>query len=374
MSTWAAGVPPSPGFRLRKTWVTFVVFFFGGLFVITLAPFVAPERYFRDSSLVTAMIESGVEQWRGSFEGTAMLYSRLTAGNVLPRPVIGSFNFMCALTVLLLVHRSAGGGWSVRVFFHLSVWVALLALFVGMYSKETFTFMLTASVLLLVARTNVGRFVLVATLFALYGAFVREYWLLIFAYFVAFAVAFSVPLSLRARLTLAVVVVAAASIGFWTVTGTYLTDTRVLMNLGREGSPDVRTMTFNLLANNSPVHDVANQLVAWGGFMFPVRLVAMGAPQHVAFAAWQLTSVGVVVASVRRIRRAVATMPSKAARVARRRVRLLVAFLLAFTFAHAAFEGDFGSYARHQIALLPLILYLMTWAARLRRDESRASR
>jgi len=129
------------------------------------------------------------------------------------------------------------------------------------------------------------------------------------------------------------------------------------MIAGRVGNVDSKTIVFNTFKNISPLHDFGNNFLGWLRFLVPVTVIGFGGFQHLAFGLWQTFNSGLVVLMLWRKR--VASSRGKILKSDVRNLRLAVAYLFAFTYVHAAFDGDFGSYLRHQTAALPVYFYLI---------------
>ena len=239
----------------------------------------------------------------------------------------------------------------------MSVWLLVAAVYLGMYSKEIFTFLLSAGVVWYCQSRKLTVLVVLTLLFVFYGIFVRKYWILIGCECALFYAIYSLPLRLITRGAITALALVTVSFLFNELQGQYLTDTRELMTAGRIGDVDSKTIVFNSFMNVSPLHDFANNLASWFRFLVPVTVLRFGGIQHVAFGLWQTFNCGLLVGMFWRMR--MLRSIGKESNCAVRNLRLAVAYLFAFTYVHAAFDGDFGSYLRHQTAALPVYFYMI---------------
>lgn len=342
---------------LRKSTLAFLLYYLCGLFIVVVAESVLPEKYFIDSNRIVERIISGDVGLGSSDLATAALYRTLTLGAVPPRWIIGAINYTVAIALLLAVYRVANVKWSYRPLIIFAIWCMLVAIYLGAYSKELFTFVLSGVVIWYIHRPSVRRFVVAMALLLAYGLAVRQYWLLILAFAVSCYVVIRLQVHVIAKIAAISVILMIMSVGVKVATGMYLTDLRILLTAPRVGSPDAVTIVFNAVANTSTLTDVINLLIAWASFMVPLSLFRTAAPQHIMFAIWQIVNVTIVFMYYLRLRRKKvwAGLPS----VDRKKLAMIGSYLLAVTLVHAGFEGDYGSYVRHQISVVPVLLYFL---------------
>jgi len=225
----------------------------------------------------------------------------------------------------------------------------MAAIFVGMLSKELFTIVVAAAVALGLSRNTITGWVIAVGALVAYALGVRLYWLATLAYAVGLGVLVGPRRTLAAKLAAALLLVVVASAALHIVTGFYLTDVRIVMNVTRIDDPNVVSMVLNPLANTSVITDVVNHFWAWLNFVLPVRLLASAVPQQVAFAVWQIANLPIIGIALWRAR---TWLP--------RNVQwALASFVVAVTIVLAAFDGDFGTYTRHQIMLLPVVGFIL---------------
>jgi hypothetical protein len=316
-----------------------------GSVVIAYSVDILPARYFLDHFKLLEAIHSPHTPTVRSFEQTAALYRLIYPLGVPDRVVVGILNYTAVVVLLIICMLRAPNTRRVRDYAWLTSWCLLASLYVGMLSKEVFTIALAALVVILISKPTLGRALSALAAIALYGLGVRQYWLAVPLYAMAIYWVVLPRPSLPKQILAFVAVLGSASLAVRIGTGLYLTDARIVMNIVRLESPDVASMVLNPLPNTSIITDVANHIWAWVNFLVPVRLLRSGVTQQIAFAVWQVTNMLLVVAALRRAR---GGLPREA-------WMAIVSFTVAVTIVLAAFDGDFGTYNRHQITLLPIL-------------------
>lgn len=347
--------------RLKKINIAFGAYYVLGVLIVIASDLILPERYFYDSVRLSEIVWEGGGGWTGSYVSTAELYRILSFGYVAPRWAVGLVNYTIAIVVMRWVYQTASRQWARGPVVLGLVWLLVTAVYLGMYSKEIFTFLLSAGVVWYCQSRKLTVLAVLTFLFIFYGVFVRKYWILIGCECALFYAIYSLPFRLVTRGVITTLALVVVSFLFNELQGQYLTDTRELMIAGRVGDVDSKTIVFNTFKNISPLHDFGNNFLGWLRFLVPVTVIGFGGVQHLAFGLWQTFNTGLVVVMLWRKR--VLSLRGKVPKRDVRKLRLAVAYLIAFTYVHAAFDGDFGSYLRHQTAALPVYLYLIVTLA-----------
>jgi hypothetical protein len=343
--------------RLKKLNITFGAAYVLGLLVVLGLDLVLPDKYFYDSVRLSDIVWEGGGGWNNSFVSTAELYRILSFGYVAPRWGVGLVNYTIAVVVMRWVYQASSRQWARGPMVLALVWLMVTAVYLGMYSKEIFTFLLSAGVVWYCQSRKFTLLAVLTLLFMLYGVFVRKYWLLIGCECVLFYAIYSLPFRLITRGVITTLVLITVSFLFNELQGHYITDIRGFMVTGRIGDVDSKTIVFNFFTNVSPLHDVANNFLGWLRFLVPVTAIRFGGIQHVAFGLWQTFNSALLAFMLWRI--GVLKSRGKEFNSVVRNIRLAVSYLFAFTYVHAAFDGDFGTYLRHQTAALPVYFYLI---------------
>jgi hypothetical protein len=345
-------------------WWIFVVAV--GVLIIGFGHLFLPAKFSYDSATIQESLDIR-DLWRGlsfdSFVNTARVWSILL--HVLPESLAGPvvWSLLVVVTVRILgvfdIHRVsyqllAGG------------WVICLALFLSGLSKETIAVPVALCLCLAGSR---GTRLLAAILFLTYAAFIRQYWVICYFYFVFALFALRLHIANRSRLATLLMVVAFVLpfIAAEAFDLEPLTEARNMVNIERVDSPDARSAFNNPLENTGFATDAANAVMAWAYMNVPVALLLDTVPHYVVFAAFQICSLWFFVAGfacfirdARQIRRS----DSVHLRCA--------AFVIAYSLTQALFEPDFGSFLRHEMALMIPMLVLVFYRAHASRTRTRA--
>jgi hypothetical protein len=132
----------------------------------------------------------------------------------------------------------------------------------------------------------------------------------------------------------------------------WLTDGRTIVMEARELVADAATMFANPWPNTSPATDLANTLAGWSTLLLPAYLLMLGRPQHIVFALFQFANTTLFVAALMRARRSQAPVFDW-------RFASAATFCVAYSLVQGMFEPDFGSFAKHETILLPMLFYVL---------------
>ncbi len=330
-----------------KYWVVLVALGAGALIAYTSHRFL-PAKIFLDESTILRFMsgELQADGW-SSYSTTGWLY-RVTGLGSIP----GIFPVLAyGLFAVLIV---AAIGW--RQIPRLSMpaiglaagSLLLGAVYLSQYSKEFFVLPL-AAFLLLARRSIVFEFCwLVAAL--LYAGFVREYWFLVVAFYVAFRIL--LPRLKSAWLLVPVVMIgfAAAIIAFEVAFGSPLTFFRTDVNNSLD--IDRSTQIDDIVGGQGFAPQWLNSGVMMLLLAFPLKLLTSGSALQLLAGSFLAVCWAILVG---RLHRAVGSSGPYTAPLA---------FLLAYLMVQTAFEPDYGSYIRHITPQLPLFFGLFIATSR----------
>jgi hypothetical protein len=150
-------------------------------------------------------------------------------------------------------------------------------------------------------------------------------------------------------------------VGHYLVTGTYLTDARVVLAADRELDLFSDSAFPNHVVNENLLDDVLNAFYALLRLLLPFPLLAVGKLQYVAFVVWEILNVALFAALFARVWRRADTDAC---------TEFAAAWMLAFTLTQAIFESDYGTFLRHQTTLLPALALLCINAIWLPRRQA----
>lgn len=314
---------------------------------------ILPRKLFLDEAIVLRFVtgELRADGW-SSYGTTGWLYRTTGLGSIPALfPVLAYFVF--AATVFTAITWRGIPQLTFTTIGLAAGSLLLGAAYLSQYSKEFFVIPLAALVLL--ARRSVAIEVIWVGLALLYAAFVRPYWFLVVAIYLAFRIL--IPRMKSPWLLIPVIMIGFAImiLIFELALGSPLTFFRTDINNVLD--IDRSTRIDDLISGGSFLAQWLNAGVTMLALAVPIPLLTSGQPMQLlagGFVAmcWILVMI--------RVRRVTGTNGPGV---------LPLAFLLAFLMVQTAFEPDFGSYIRHITPQLPLFLGLFVATNRLPEEQ-----
>lgn len=346
--------------RIRKTRLALALLYACGLLAVLVTPYLFPAKYFYDSATIQDLIVNP-RPWKmfDSYANTAAVYRFLGFKSVFPDTVAAWMGYTLGIFFIAAVVKRTGWRWHPLAMAVVATWSIPMAVYLGQYSKEPLA-LTVAGTLLLLSRSNWG-LLLGIVLVVLYATFFRIYWFIVLGFFLLNLIF----LRIRSSLTKMIAANAlAAFLGFHLVhlaTGQYLTDSRFMLNINRWGDPDAVTAIQLLLPNTSSWTDLINSIYGWTALLVPVQLVSIGGLQHITFGLFQFVNVLLFVVSARHVLKHRAEIQMTIGQDGLRQMEVAVAWCIAYSYTQGIFEPDFGSFSRHQIILVPMLILLLMW-------------
>jgi len=347
---------------VRKSSAALSATYVVGAALAVVGPMVLPANYYFDTATIRDHMETAVTvAYNDSFNNTALLYRGLGFGTLFPHALAGPVSF----TAVYLAAVSAAGiarvNWIPWLFALFAAWTVPLAIYDGTYSKEVIALLVTAAMARL---SGSGRGVAFAAALGLaYAMLFRTYWGLVIVLWLTMLMVWRMGGGWALRLFAAIAVIVPLSLAAHEFAGLWLSDGRTVVVEARGFAPDPATMFVNPLQNTSPVTDIVNTASGWLMLVLPISLLLLGGLQHVAFGVFQLTNTALFVATQRRASGAGGTDLPKQWRFA-----AAATFCVAYSLVQGMFEPDFGSFAKHEINLLPMFFYMLVHVARNRAE------
>lgn len=318
-------------------------------------PFVLPERFFLDAGLIVQ--DPGNEKgWIGSYPLSMMFYAITRLGQ-LPYSLVA----LIQLPILFLFFRLIGISDKFQVFTIKNILVYLafimLAIFIGQPSKEFFTFIFIAVIVLLFQRKelSIGVCLLLSfVFFVIFGAVFRPYFA--FIPIISTGIFLITRIKFTNRWILGIVtgmaVIVLLSFSHKLLKGDFLSAmSREALNLERVDSGDADTMIVSPIP---PTNVFGEAFAAVYGFIsvnLPINaLKFFYKPQVVAFVFWQLLLTWIIFVRFGYLLKDYSS---------RKKEFWLMLFLLSYLVIQAIFEPDLGSAIRHKIGIFPLIYFLL---------------
>ncbi len=331
-----------------------------GLSIIALSPHLLPKKYFFDNDTLISLIQNtNTNALPKSFANTAFLYKLLGFGTVIPISVGKYVIYTLSFVIILLPNKNFLK--SLRFFSveHLIVaaWMIILPIYLGQYSKELFSLILVFSLLNSIG--NKYSFILSILLIMMYASYIRIYWyIVLFLFLVIYYLSFRKIDKYLKIIALALIIVAFYFL-VHSVTGKFITDARYSINIARVNSEYANTMIHNPFVNTSAFTDIANTVYCWLRLLFPVTMIFSGLIQGL-FALIQITTVLFIIYKVIKNYRFIQTGYEFVIKdTYQKKLFAAVAWIFSFSFVEAMFEPDYGTFSRHELALLPMIIFLL---------------
>ncbi|QBQ96697.1 hypothetical protein [Paraburkholderia pallida] len=222
------------------------------------------------------------------------------------------------------------------------------AVYLGQYSKEATSMLITMSFFGL-SNTMRGRVVwmLIACIYATYF---RAYWVPVVILYIYYGFVLKRSRSIVVFLSSIAIAILLLALAFKAILGVDLAYYRYMVNDTRTYDANANTMIVPLLPTGGIGLEWLNGVVQYLLMFFPIPLIS-GNPLYLAFVAI-IGSIGVRIFMISR-----AILHSD---LDRRTLQTeCLALVVSFVTVQSIFEPDYGSYIRHLLPMLPLVLYVM---------------
>lgn len=359
--------------KINKTQVILLSNYIIGVYILSVAQFVFPEKYFADAETIKISIPTATFQFDflDSFNNTAFIYKLLGLGTVMPDWLAGFISYSIPFIFIIFICRQQKWGFNTitaTVFF---LWNVLLALYLGVFSKELLAFVIIALIVLL-SKKKSGLFI--SLIFAaIYGAFFRIYWLPVIGFFLVNLWLIRHQKSLMTivviQLILGIAVFQLANM----VTGQYLSDARLNVNVDREDALDAVTMINNIFSNTSAITDWLNGVFVWASLLFPFFLLKTGEIQHLLFFVFQISNVILFISVAKYLLKRFKKVVTSIGPGIKLQIEVALAWCIAYSFVQGIFEPDFGSFAKHQVILVPMWFTLLNLYFKMPKNSFQSS-
>jgi hypothetical protein len=221
------------------------------------------------------------------------------------------------------------------------VGILLGSVFLGTLSKDLFELLLVTAVGIGIMHRKWGWAALAGGIMA-FGAMWRPYWLIIGGLYLGWLLIWRVmqrKMQAWQILVVALVMVAAAGVGYWVMTGADISAVRVEAS----GMEEARSAIVNAMAPGSVGSAVVNSVVTLVGLVVPWGLFALGDAYHIVAGLLMMVIWGYFIYWLVRGRTA--------------GKEIAVSLVLAFLVVSCLFEPDYGSWLRHMVPVIPFMIY-----------------
>lgn len=299
-----------------------------------------PDEFFFDEARILLFIaEPGLIVRDGSYAGTTAIYL-LLGGYWLSTAAMSALTFGIFI-VLLQRHlplRVAASSFRLLIFYGATV--CLAGIYVAGYTKEAVLVVLM--LLFPSAKQSMRAEVIWCVALLAYGASVRSYWLIVIAIYIVLRVSLRVWSPVRVLVVLTPILFVGLSVAFRSVLGV---DLHHFRNIVLEGLAVLPGSAIEIpLAPTSVVNDVVNAFWSVLVLVLPYPLLGSGLSQLPA--AIYIGGFWCLLISRIRVGSAVRSTDHS------RRWSLAFAYLIVLSL----FEPDYGSYLRHLVAVVPVLL------------------
>lgn len=340
--------------------ITAILSIVAGYVLVTLRRDVLPDYFLFDSDKIQLSAEG---QFYGdpSFDLVGSFYRVVGLGDQpLLAGLLGYSVFVFLVVAAFFSRKSSSLSWYGLFLFGTSAIIG--AVYIGGYSKDVFVLIIALA--LIVSRKQLLWDALIVLLMVLYGAYFRQYWVMVAVLYVLFRV---LQPKLRSLWHLAWCLlgsVVLASLGVYYGLNANPDSFRSIVNEARDASVGASTVISPFIFGPQPLTGIVNNCLTAMALMVPVPLILLGGAYYLAIAAVLLLiwigffrSLKTVI--VRRGEESVLTQNEMSSV---RRVRC-AALVLAFLSIQAIFEPDYGSALRHIVPLFPAMLIVVVGGA-----------
>lgn len=305
--------------------LTFVFFTFGQSLV--------PTIFTQDSETIRLAMLGGID---GAYGATAEFYKLIGFNYNSPELLVELFSWFVYIVSLLIIFKICRGNIiSASKMFLIFGYTLAFGFYYATFSKDVILILFTMIIALIFLKRKI--YYHFPIIFLFYGLYFRQYWII-----VSIMVMLCLVLNLKKIRPMLVVFMTIIMIYlFEFFTGTYITDTRTGVNVGRVAN----TMINNLVPNTSFFTDVLNYFYVLISMIIPIQ--GIGSINGIVYYIWIWLFISIVI-------------------LKRRELNINMMYLIIVYFSiQACFEPDFGSAIRHMVALI-----LVAFLALFRGDNS----
>jgi len=341
-----------------------------GLLIVAMSPYLLPKKYFFDNDTLISLIQNtNTSTLPKSFANTAFLYKLMGFGTFIPVSVGKYIIYTLSFIVVLLPNKNFVN--TIRFFSaeHLIViaWLMVLSIYLGQYSKELFSLILVF--LLFKSFSNNYAFAFTVGLIMMYASYVRIYWfivliLFLFGYFLSI-----IKIDKYLKILSLLLFITTFYFIVHIVTGKFITDARYSINITRIHSDYANTMIHNLFINTSTFTDIINTVYCWFILLIPINMIFQGFIQGL-FALLQVTTVlFIIYKSLKNYRFIKMGYEVVVKDSYRQMLTVAVWWIFSFSFVEAMFEPDYGTFSRHELAILPMMIFILFYLSSVKFEE-----
>jgi hypothetical protein len=346
--------------RIKKTSIVLAFYYLVGATIALLGPSILPDYYYNDSKYIQELVSdsSTFLSVTDSYKSTAFFYKAVGLGALIPEWLAALFGYSIAFFLLIILLRKIKWHWNLITIAFLGIWNVLMAVYYGQFSKEPLAFIISF-LLVLLCGSKKGNFFAVI-LILLYSPFFRLYWLIVLGLSSVVYLLFKSRFKLTAALAFQIIVALVVSQLAYSTIDTYLSDARTEVNEIRQSDEESKTLIENIIPNSSAVTDVINSLFNWVRLMLPFYLLTVSSVKYIPFILFELSNLALFIHIARYLLKNSVFVENLLGAIFYRKLLIATSWIFSYSFVQGFFEPDFGSFARHQVVLLPMWMLLLT--------------
>lgn len=346
------------GLKKTKSFVTFYILSFIGLFIAISATYLLPEKYFWDSDIILNN-RYNLSGLIGSYQFSIWFYD-ITKLKYLPIEIVGLIQYII-VTLILFIIGVPRRFYKLNNLRNLLIYsmMLLLAVYIAVPAKEFINFIYISIIVFLIQNRSLKYAKTIAFclfLMMFFGFFFRPYYYLICILSVLIYLGSYIRIKNYKIISIVygLLILIGISLSYGIVKGEFISQTtREALNTTRMGSEAAKTMIVSPLDADTWYGESFGIVYGFFSVNVPLNgLKHMLSPQVLIFILWQLLLFYLLIRKY-----------GKCLKELRKRNYdlWLFYFLFSYLIVQGVFEPDLGSAIRHKIGILPLIYYVLNY-------------
>ncbi len=342
--------------QLLETVIYFFLFYIIGVLEVFIFQKILPPKYYYDANTIKKFVALTTQIIPfNSYNNIAFFY-KVSGFNQNSNLLNAGFYTFTIGYIFTLIAINLSKIYINKIFlFTIFMWITLLSLYLGQFSKEVSVVVLS-TILLFFAKNKEKSFLFVAlVLISLYAYYFRIYWFIIL--YLIFIFYISEKLKGVAKYLF---ILGALFIPF--IISNYilqfpLTGARTSVNFGRINSLDAQTIILNPLPNNIWLLDFLNSLIIFISFIIPITILMKLKFKYIISTLFIWINFYILLKSIQLFKTYKFLIPKQTLR----RLKFSIYFIIAFTMTQSIFEPDYGSFLKHQVGISPIYVFLFSY-------------
>ncbi|MGO5013586.1 hypothetical protein ACTQ5K_17285 [Niallia sp. Sow4_A1] len=342
-----------------------VLLFLQGILIVVSGSSILPSKYFYDAITIERFIVNLQEsddvklEFFESYTNIANFYIftgiALIKNTIFQKITIYLLAYICFVSIFLKLNKKLNYLTIVSLF----VWNIPIPIYLGQLCKDIIPFIIMSFIVLFVYKKDVSkkRLFIIFLIMSIYALYHRQYWFILLVFTsINYILVFNVKnvkilknLKIRSCITIFVYLMFFLMVN---VFSTPLSDNRVGVNAFRDGSVDATTMFSNTFINTGGITDFLNWIIIVANLIFPFSVLSSLSILSFVFVIWNFFN---IVLFVKIYKKTI---------INNRRLENTIKFFyslgLGFLLTQATFEPDLGSFLRHELVLVPIMIAILS--------------